>query len=596
MVFDVVPNCKNNNPVLFSLYDSGHSISENRVVYDGCIDMGGLPDSFFKIKVTDDKGREFVEVPEGSHLGERQFAVNYRYGWLYINPNIYNGKAINLEFQSRGIELTPASRIYTFDANGKVDIVNTLQKYIDQVNVGVDFEKDDSASGIPDNIEPGDPYNVIFSKLYKWFIYFRNTDIELDNKIGDLNQLKNADLSYDDVVGAIIDVQNNLDNAEKVLERTLTAQGGEINDLRNNLSDLDDKKADKQNADDGFEGGNNAKSETGGAVGYSATSTKGFAGGEMARTTTGGAIGYDAYANKGGGAVGENASTSGDGGAVGKEAKASAGGAIGYMAETDSGGAVGQNAESEMGGAVGDSARAYSGGAVGYKAYAGDGFSGGFNAQVETNGLEFIDAIQLGTGTNSTPKTMQVYDNRIVEADGSLTAVNTHKSAAVIDHPDGSITSAKIKDEAVTTEKIRDKAVTLDKLNPRTLFGLFGEVRVTYSSRIDEESPMIWQRLSNAEYTSPYFEKIFGKPYIDVQAQTDGAYVYNQEIWVDVDYSDDYGYEVVVGLCNEGEAEQEGKLFWTKPSNNNGDYVLGGVAAETKQISYDLATETLTFR
>ena len=376
MVFDVVPNCKNNNPVLFSLYDSGHSISENRVVYDGCIDMGGLPDSFFKIKVTDDKGREFVEVPEGSHLGERQFAVNYRYGWLYINPNIYNGKAINLEFQSRGIELTPASRIYTFDANGKVDIVNTLQKYIDQVNDGIDFEKDDSASGIPDNIEPGDPYNVIFSKLYKWFIYFRNTDNKLDSK-----------------------------------------------------------KADKQNFHGGFEGGSMGSTNSGGAIGYEVSSNDGGAVGNGATTQDGGAVGNgtqsargfaggDSAIAKDGGSIGLNAHTSG-GGAVGESANSTDGGAIGEFSYTQSGGAIGNYANSTSGGAVGWGAVAYDGGAVGEDTCTSDGFAGGKDAQTKTDDGNYIDAIQLGTGTNSTPKTMQVYDKRIVEADGSLSDVGT---------------------------------------------------------------------------------------------------------------------------------------------------------------------------
>ena len=58
------------------------------------------------------------------------------------------------------------------------------------------------------------------------------------------------------------------------------------------------------------------------------------------------------------------------------------------------------------------------GGAIGYNSKAGSGFAGGSNAQT-IDGDATIDAIQMGTGTNSLPKTMQVYDDNIYDA-------NTH--------------------------------------------------------------------------------------------------------------------------------------------------------------------------
>lgn len=66
------------------------------------------------------------------------------------------------------------------------------------------------------------------------------------------------------------------------------------------------------------------------------------------------------------------------------------------------------------------------GGAVGSKAFAGNGFAGGMNAQTiivhdgQLSYIEPIDAIQLGTGTNSKPKTMQVYDYTMMDADGTI--------------------------------------------------------------------------------------------------------------------------------------------------------------------------------
>lgn len=200
-------------------------------------------------------------------------------------------------------------------------------------------------------------------------------------------------------------------------------------------------------------------------------------------------------------------------------------------------------------------------------------------------------------------------------------ADTAHKSAAVLDHPDGSVTTAKIKDknvttaklaegavtneklskEAVTTEKIAnsavtylkiaddavgeskimDKAITVDKLNPRTLFELFGGVKVAFSSRTDEESPGDDAYISNVEYISPDFEKILGEPRIEPGSESESFFTYTPEIWVDVDRGDDYGYAVIVGLCEEGEAEKTGKLFW-KSAESSGDYLLGRLVTTDK--------------
>ena len=91
----------------------------------------------------------------------------------------------------------------------------------------------------------------------------------------------------------------------------------------------------------------------------------------------------------------------------------------GYGATVTFGGAVGQNAHSNGGGAVGDSAKS------------GNGFAGGYKAKtINSNDFE-IDAIQLGTGTNTQTKTLQVYDDNIYDANthnlsllGSFSALN----------------------------------------------------------------------------------------------------------------------------------------------------------------------------
>ncbi|HIU48791.1 MAG TPA: hypothetical protein IAB04_05460 [Candidatus Avimonoglobus intestinipullorum] len=145
-------------------------------------------------------------------------------------------------------------------------------------------------------------------------------------------------------------------------------------------SDLD-AKADKETEYGGFAAGDGASALNGGAVGARAI------------TDTGGAVGSGANAF--------------NGGAVGSGANASNGGAVGSGANTSNGGAVGYQASAAIGGAIGSGAAATR------------GFSGGYNAKSE------VDAIQLGTGTNSVQKSLQVYSHTVMNADGSLPYVHT---------------------------------------------------------------------------------------------------------------------------------------------------------------------------
>lgn len=129
--------------------------------------------------------------------------------------------------------------------------------------------------------------------------------------------------------------------------------------------------------------------------------------------------------SNGGFAGGEGASVTssvGDGGG---------GGAIGYFASSTSGGAIGYDAIATLGGAVGNQAHVTYGGAVGGFATTSFGFAGGWEAKTLDSGNVAIDAIQLGTGTNSQEKTLQVYDDNIYDANthnlsllGSFSALN----------------------------------------------------------------------------------------------------------------------------------------------------------------------------
>lgn len=72
-------------------------------------------------------------------------------------------------------------------------------------------------------------------------------------------------------------------------------------------------------------------------------------------------------------------------------------------------------ANTNQGGSIGTNAKAGSGFAGGWNAESGDGVAVGKDAKTK-NGDALVDAIQLGSGTNTTNKTLQVYDDNIYDA------------------------------------------------------------------------------------------------------------------------------------------------------------------------------------
>lgn len=128
-------------------------------------------------------------------------------------------------------------------------------------------------------------------------------------------------------------------------------------------------------------------------------------------------IGQDASADTEYGAVAVGGAQAYDGSvAIGSGAQAWSGGAaVGAGASADNGGAVGSGASAELGGAVGWNASTTYGGAVGYQASSTYGFAGGSGAKANA-----IDCIQLGTGTNNAPETLQVYEYQLMDADGYI--------------------------------------------------------------------------------------------------------------------------------------------------------------------------------
>ena len=134
---------------------------------------------------------------------------------------------------------------------------------------------------------------------------------------------------------------------------------------------------------------------------------------------------YEECYGTGGAAVGKQSSANG-GFAGGENATACCGLAGGYNTVADGGAACGVNAHTGDGGSLGQDTYSFDGGSVGWEAKAGDGFSGGMRAQVANTGSEeypsYINAIQLGEGTNEEEYTLQVYDYQLMDATGQIPA------------------------------------------------------------------------------------------------------------------------------------------------------------------------------
>ena len=214
----------------------------------------------------------------------------------------------------------------------------------------------------------------------------------------------------------------NVDNTSDLNKPISTATQKALDELESMIENSGGDGS--QTADGGFIGGEDASATSGGAVGYYANSTSGGAVGNGAKAIDGGAIGGGTETEQGG-AVGYYASSV-SGFAGGEDASTNNGGAIGQNSNATDGGAVGYEAATETGGAVGDSSSSTTGGAVGQGAKTTKGFAGGYNAKTlyypdeYEDYEELIDAIQLGTGTNSESKTLQVYNYQLMGADGNI--------------------------------------------------------------------------------------------------------------------------------------------------------------------------------
>ncbi len=168
---------------------------------------------------------------------------------------------------------------------------------------------------------------------------------------------------------------NNLQSQINANAVNISNINNNITNINTNVSNITNNTTKLQNTQGGFTAGNGSQATAGGAVGMNTTTTSGFAGG--------------------------------------------------HSATSDWGGAIGVNASTQLGGAVGSDAISTNGGAVGSYTKTGNGFAGGYNARTTDSAGNGIDAIQLGAGTNSQSKTLQVYNHNIYNStDDELSVTN----------------------------------------------------------------------------------------------------------------------------------------------------------------------------
>lgn len=159
----------------------------------------------------------------------------------------------------------------------------------------------------------------------------------------------------------------------------------------------------------------------------STSSTSGVSGGTAA-TSAAVKAAYDLANSKANKFTGSGGFEGGMGSSIGN----GTGGAVGYETTAHSGGAVGDTVSAYDGGAIGYFAKSNDGAAVGKSAKTGDGVAIGKEAKTVDSSNNGIDAIQLGTGTNNTAKTMQVYNYQLMNASGKIPAdrLSSHASTA----------------------------------------------------------------------------------------------------------------------------------------------------------------------
>lgn len=118
----------NINPIVNELYIGSDGVryakemtNEQHTVNNSKIVLNGLPDNGYRISV-EYNGALMVEIPIRELIeDERNFKVDYSYGYIYFHPNLEGKNIVVKEYHSRGLSYFPANRVYTeLDEWGRV--------------------------------------------------------------------------------------------------------------------------------------------------------------------------------------------------------------------------------------------------------------------------------------------------------------------------------------------------------------------------------------------------------------------------------------------------------------------------------------------
>lgn len=401
-----------NGIIPFFHKDSNGNIVSKKVtggtytVKNGVIVLEEYPDLQYGLTINKLNGASLSRVEKSySALNENEYIVDVVTGFIHFHPSLEGSQVKVDDYFGKGQWLITDKRIIADivkDSNGNYDY-KTLAETI---------------AGAKGFISKGEwnretAYDMNNIVVYNGVIYIsKQTDEKNKGKepgedsdywdvVINVNGIIRDDINKHSEITATSSKLGHVKLSDSITSLSDASSGGTAatpKAINNAVNYINNKKADKKNSNNGFEGGNNSEASDGAAIGDGAHATSGGAVGQYAESTSGGAIGAGA--------------------------NATSGGAVGIISSATTGGALGDAASATTGGAVGNYAGTTEGGAIGLRAKTGNGFAGGRDACTitydESREEIYIDAIQLGTGTNSTEKTLQVYDYTLMNADGTI--------------------------------------------------------------------------------------------------------------------------------------------------------------------------------
>ena len=238
------------------------------------------------------------------------------------------------------------------------------------------------------------------------------------------------------------------------------------------------------------------------------------------------------------------------------------------------GGAVGFNSYATNGGAMGINSTSGDGGAIGANSSAGVGFAGGYKAK------EINNCVQLGEGSNTKTKTLQIYDDNIYDSQShTLTVQNAkvnNKDVAIKED----IPTTYIKN---ATKSADGKTLTITKQDDTSFDFSGGSSSVTVDSELSDTStnPVQNKVINNALKVKKDINALTTKTKLKntwISKTWNGLNTFGKiGIWTDgVDiYSSEYDKQYVLDKSTStwnpktwnGLTEIQGENIWTDGEN-----------------------------